>query len=633
VVVALAAFGAPSCGRDLPPYGQVLVVVDTDLPAPAVANVLRVDLYAEDGTWTESTEFPRPNAGEWPASFTLYSEEPARSLHTLVRLRAYPAGRVRDYLGERFAPRPIYTAPFVAHSAAELCASPPVLALGTTMLARRGRYPILDGFEGPGCDGTANAVGSVAAAFDIATAGSYRVGVLDTLSTAGVDVSIEVRHACGDPVGLACAPGDGAHPTTQLTLDLQPGPYVLVTGGRVLGIFSARGADLIVGVAEASAWPPALPSEPEIPPPSTGPRLLRGAADATPTSEPAPATAVDRLALLEVSPSTFGAARLTLHGACAGTMARIGSASAPDAVSIAGAGTCDDGTGFLGTVAAAPVDGARSPSPTSEAGTFLAEACPPASSQDPVACVPGGSFLLGSIDSGFPLVDGPERIAGLHRFWMDRFEVTFAEWRKALAGGLVLRPGDAPISGTPQDTLCLDPGSAPDAYGIQCIPWEGARAFCRFRGGDLPTEAQWEYVATAVGRPSKTRYPWGDDPPKCTCAGEPSPCHAPLSYRAMGYCFSSAPPYAPGTFDEPNGDVVPGVGVVGLLTGSWTRDAFESFSSPCWQAAASVDPACLSDDAPEHTGRSFRFPQAPGPSRGWPESLGRGFRCVYTEHP
>lgn len=93
-VVACAALGTACSDREqLPPLPQVLVVVDTDLPVPLVASRLRIDLYTEDGTWFESNDIARPTKNEWPASFSVFSDDESRTRSVWVRLRAYPEGR------------------------------------------------------------------------------------------------------------------------------------------------------------------------------------------------------------------------------------------------------------------------------------------------------------------------------------------------------------------------------------------------------------------------------------------------------------------------------------------------------------------------------------------------------------
>ncbi len=113
-----------------------------------------------------------------------------------------------------------------------------------------------------------------------------------------------------------------------------------------------------------------------------------------------------------------------------------------------------------------------------------------------LAWCPPGTFQMGSpaSESGRRVDEGPVTVTLSTGFWLGRFEVTQAEWRRDMAAF----PG--PLS-----------GGVGDDFPVYWVTWEAAEDFCRrltararaegelepgweFR---LPTEAQWEYGCRA----------------------------------------------------------------------------------------------------------------------------------------
>jgi len=86
----------------------------------------------------------------------------------------------------------------------------------------------------------------------------------------------------------------------------------------------------------------------------------------------------------------------------------------------------------------------------------------------------------------------------LSPFAIDRYEVTVGEYRACVhAGACEL---DALLAGDERHV-------ADDALPIVNVTWGEARGFCGWRGGRLPTEAEWEKAARGDdGR----RWPWGE---------------------------------------------------------------------------------------------------------------------------
>ena len=110
--------------------------------------------------------------------------------------------------------------------------------------------------------------------------------------------------------------------------------------------------------------------------------------------------------------------------------------------------------------------------------------------------IPAGDFLMG--DDGSPYApEKPEHLVTLDEYWIDRYEVTNAQYRLCVEAGVCGEPGiwtkKAELSGDAQPAL---------------VPWDGAEAYCEWAGGRLPTEAEWE---KAIRGTDGRDWPWGNE--------------------------------------------------------------------------------------------------------------------------
>lgn len=183
---------------------------------------------------------------------------------------------------------------------------------------------------------------------------------------------------------------------------------------------------------------------------------------------------------------------------------------------------------------------------------------PPSAAPAGMVWIPGGEFSMGSKDPRGDLCGGNEPMDDarpIHRvqldgFWMDRTEVTNAEFARFVAATKYITVAERPLKasdypGVPADQLApgsivfTPPGAAVplnnalrwwawvpgaswrhpegpashldgrDNFPVVHIAYEDAAAYATWAGKDLPTEAQWEFAAR--GGLSGQAYPWGNE--------------------------------------------------------------------------------------------------------------------------
>lgn len=120
--------------------------------------------------------------------------------------------------------------------------------------------------------------------------------------------------------------------------------------------------------------------------------------------------------------------------------------------------------------------------------------------------IPEGIFSLGD-DESDERDQKPAHLVRLDAYFIDETEVTNGAYAQCVDDG-ACDPPDSP-NATYHRAYYGDP--AFDDYPVIFVSWYDAETFCSWRGGRLPSEAEWEKAAGFESLEGlKYRYPWGD---------------------------------------------------------------------------------------------------------------------------
>jgi len=212
--------------------------------------------------------------------------------------------------------------------------------------------------------------------------------------------------------------------------------------------------------------------------------------------------------------------------------------------------------------------------------------------------VPGGVFTMGSAEGSatppswaaatFRSEHPAHEVALSRGYWIDTTEVTVGAFAKFTDAGGYQDQALWSVDGwawlqsmgpTRLPRQCLAEKQAADQPQV-CVTWFEAEAYAAWRGGRLPTEAEWEFAARG---PDSNVYPWGNafDPKLANLDGGTGPVAVgsyaegaswvgalDMSGNAMEWVADwwSRSYYSEGVRDDPTG---PETGSIKIEKGGW----------------------------------------------------------------
>lgn len=137
-----------------------------------------------------------------------------------------------------------------------------------------------------------------------------------------------------------------------------------------------------------------------------------------------------------------------------------------------------------------------------------------ASAENHRVLVPGATYQFGCSvgDQRCDTDEGPEGGVSVtvKDFWIDRQEVSVAEYQACVEAGICSKPFDYR-----RTHYCNYAAPGRGSYPQNCINWHQALEYCQWQGARLAYDVEWELAARAG---STAEFPWGTEDVDCSKA-------------------------------------------------------------------------------------------------------------------
>lgn len=220
-------------------------------------------------------------------------------------------------------------------------------------------------------------------------------------------------------------------------------------------------------------------------------------------------------------------------------------------------------------------------------------------------CLVEGLSALGTDRGEGHFEERPAHAVRVGRLVIDRREVSARAWRQCVRAGRCAEPACPTTS---------------DRLPVRCVSWEEARAYCAYRRGRLPTEAEWARAARGV-LPSQRLYPWGDALPDAGVAVDRTDEGVQDLAGSVAEWTDDGGDFYPAVPERSDGGVDDAGDAAVYADGLYVREDAQAPASSPWRVVRGGDDRM---SVRERTGtlRRFRRPEDRLP---WV-----GLRCVYA---